>query len=159
MKTGKIKIKMSTKFPYRGKILIIETLAFYFRHVLLVYNPLKIWFEMYQIVFCKFSEEPKISFGYSIKNKKTRIRRFFSFKTQKKKLVNTFWSKFFTVRQWWYVMSKRPFDYTKHGRRRYTLHKLLHSRKSTKSLRLHHITHCFMLILGRFTSEAGALYV
>ena len=34
--------------------------------------------------------------------------------------------------QWWYVMSKRPLDYTKYGRRRYTLHKLLHSRAKVR---------------------------
>ena len=59
------------------------------------------------------------------------------------------------LHHWWYVMSKRPFDYTKYGRRRYTLHKLLHSRKSPKSLRLHKITQVLGLILGRFTAFLG----
>ena len=36
------------------------------------------------------------------------------------------------VWQWWHVMVKRPFDYTKYDWRRYTLHKLLHSRKPPK---------------------------
>ena len=65
------------------------------------------------------------------------------------KVITIFWE---SINQWWYVMSKRPFDYTKHGRRRYTLHKLLHSRKSPKSLRLHKITQVLVLILGRFTA-------
>ena len=53
-------------------------------------------------------------------------------------------------------MSKRPFDYTKYDRRRYTLHKLLHSRKHQISLRLHKITQVLGLIFGRFTAYFGA---